>query len=171
MKSEVCYCEICGRPVYDPRMCRTVIVEGVELRVCPDCYRRLVKQGKIKEVPTTKISRKTTQTRKWTKTRISRRILEEEYEIVEDYAERIRKARQRMGWSQAVLAQKVREKENVIKRIEAGRLKPSIELARRLERVLGITLLEPIVEESPAKIEEGGEDYYTIGDFVRFKKR
>lgn len=171
MKSEVCYCEICGRPVYDPRMCRTVIVEGVELRVCPDCYRRLVKQGKIKEAPTTKISRKTTQTRKWTKTRISRRILEEEYEIVEDYAERIRKARQRMGWSQAVLAQKVREKENVIKRIEAGRLKPSIELARRLERVLGITLLEPIVEESPAKIEEGGEDYYTIGDFVRFKKR
>ncbi len=171
MKSEVCYCEICGRPVYDPRMCRTVVVEGVELRVCPDCYRRLVKQGKVKETQITRIHRKTAQTKKWTKTKISRRILEEEYEIVEDYAERIRRARQRMGWSQAILAQKVREKENVIKRIEAGRLKPSIELARRLERVLGITLLEPIVEESPTKIEGGEEDYYTIGDFVRFRKK
>ncbi len=171
VSAEPCYCELCGRPVYPPSLCRTVVVEGVTLRVCPDCYRKLVKQGKAREVAVAKpITRRNKESsKKWTRTRISRRVLEEEYDIVEDYAERIRRARQRMGWSQAVLAQKVREKENVIKRIEAGRLKPSIELARRLERVLGITLLEPIVDETPIHPGRDDEDYYTVGDFVRFK--
>ncbi len=168
-----CYCEICGREVPDERMCRTVVVEGVTLKVCPSCYNRLVKQGRItspqKEVRRRPVPSKPVSHKKWSRARISRRILEEEYEIVEDYADRIRRARQRMGWSQAVLAQKVREKANVIKRIEAGRLKPSIELARRLEKILGITLLEPIVDESPST-SGSKEDYYTIGDFIRFKK-
>ncbi len=165
-----CYCEICGREIADERLCRTVVVDGALLKVCPACYNRLRKQGKVQEVPqprTTSIPR--TQKR-WIKTRVPRRILEEEYDIVEDYAERIRRARQRLGWSQAVLAQKVREKENVIKRIEAGRLKPSIELARRLEKILGITLLEPIIDEELGSFGGSNEDYFTIGDLIRIKK-
>lgn len=166
-----CYCEICGREVLDERMCKTVVLDNAVLRICPQCYKRLVKQGRVREViesrkkPVSKPSRT-----RWIKTSIPRRLLEESYDIVEDYAERIRRARQRLGWTQAVLAQKVREKENVIKRIEAGRLKPSIELARRLEKVLGITLLEPVVEESTTSLSSGDEDYYTIGDFIKIKR-
>ncbi len=166
-----CICEICGREVPEYQ-CRTVMVEGVTLRVCPSCYNRLMRNKKnVVEIPRSKPRPRRVE-KKWSHTRISRRLLEEEYEVVEDYAERIRRARQRMGWSQAVLAQKVREKENVIKRIEAGRLKPSIELARRLEKILGITLLEPIIDEETSYTERGGgEDYYTIGDFIRFRKK
>ncbi len=166
-----CICEICGREV-DEKLCRTVVVEGVTLKVCPQCYNRLMRDKKHVSTITPKpktVAR--TSTKKWSRARISRRILEEEYEVVEDYAERIKRARQRMGWSQAVLAQKVREKENVIKRIEAGRLKPSIELARRLEKILGITLLEPIIDEEVSSPHSSGEDYYTIGDFIKIRKK
>ncbi len=156
----------------DERLCRTVVLDNAILRVCPQCYNRLVKQGKVKTVPAvaTKPKPRKPVSNKWVRTRISRRLLEESYDIVEDYAEKIRRARQRLGWSQAVLAQKVREKENVIKRIEAGRLKPSIELARRLEKILGITLLEPIVDEYTESYSSRNEDYFTIGDFIKIKK-
>lgn len=165
-----CYCEICGREIADEKLCRTVVVDGALLKACPACYNRLRKQGKLQEVsqPRTKSAPRTQ--KRWIKTRVPRRILEEEYDIVEDYAERIRKARQRLGWSQAVLAQKVREKENVIKRIEAGRLKPSIELARRLEKILGIVLLEPVIDEELGFFGGSNEDYFTIGDLIRIKK-
>ncbi len=171
-----CYCELCGREIPDERMCRTVMVEGVVMTVCPQCYNRLMKKGAATPPPrTTRPPIRTwgpkPRTSRPKPRSIPRRILEEEYEVVEDYAERIRRARQRLGWTQKVLAQKVREKENVIKRIEAGRLKPSIELARRLEKVLGITLLEPIADE--VEFDYGGrkgDDYFTIGDLIRIRK-
>jgi putative transcription factor len=168
-----CYCEICGREIPDERMCKTVVIDNAVLRVCPQCYQRLMRQGRIKEVVEREPARRRVRPRTtWSRANIPRRILEESYEVVEDYAERIRRARQRLGWTQAALAQRVREKENVIKRIEAGRLKPSIALARKLERVLGITLLEPIVEESTYSTSKSGEeDYYTIGDFIKIKKK
>ncbi|MEM2308634.1 MAG: TIGR00270 family protein, partial [Sulfolobales archaeon] len=58
------------------------------------------------------------------------------------------------------------------KRIESGRLVPTIVLARKLENALSIKLLEPVVEAaqarlpSPAKIKE-----LTLGDVVSLKKR
>ena len=167
-----CYCELCGREVLDERQCKTVVIEGAVLKICPRCYNRLIKQGKVREykppkmtptqMPRRKIRRKSRS--------IPKHLLMEEYEVVPDYAKRIKQARERMGWSTRVLAERVREKENVIKRIEAGRLIPSIELARRLEKVLHIKLLEPIVNEFTGYSSHGSdEDYFTIGDLIRIK--
>lgn len=156
----------------DERLCKTVVVEGAVLRVCPSCYNRLVKKGGVEtrsEQPLYRQSKPSSRERKWARMRIPRRLLEEEFDLVPDYGKRIREARQRLGWSTKVLAEKVREKENVIKRIEAGRLKPSIDLARRLERVLHIKLLEPIVEESSGMSSRSDEDYFTIGDLIKIK--
>ncbi len=165
-----CYCEICGRRVEDERLCKKIVLDNAVLNVCPQCYQRLVKQGRAKpyiEKPARPRQRKSE--KRWLKTSISKRMLETMYEVVEDYAERIKRARQRLGWTQAVLAQKARVGENVIKRIEAGRLKPGIELARRLEKILGIVLLEPIVEETTSYTSEE-EEYLTIGDLIKFKE-
>lgn len=166
------YCELCGREVNDVRMIKTIVIEGAVLRVCPQCYNRLIKQGKVREhrqsittspqIPRERTRRKVR--------RIPKRLLMEEYEVVSDYAKRIRQARERMGWSTRVLAERVREKENVIKRIEAGRLIPSIELARKLERVLHIKLLEPVVDEYTGYTSSrSDEDYFTIGDLIKIK--
>ena len=86
---------------------------------------------------------------------------------MEDYADRVRRARQQLGWSQAVLARKIGEKENTVKRIESGRLMPTIDLARRLEKVLKIKLLEPVVEEEFSS--ERANTYLTLGDIVRIR--
>jgi len=100
--------------------------------------------------------------------------LAERYEVVPDYAERVRRARERLGMSQEELAIRVKEKVNVIKRIEAGTLVPPVDLARRLEKVLGIKLLEPVVEEEP--VAGGGgrrrrdEFELTLGDIVEIRE-
>ncbi len=169
------YCELCGREVIDERLLKSIVVEGALLRVCPSCYQKFMKQRADKTSTHTPVrsSAKIEKTRsiesRWRKAKIPRRILEEEFEIVPDYAKRIREARERLGWSTKVLAEKVREKESIIKRIEAGRLKPSIQLARKLEKILNIKLLEPIVEENIGVSRSDEEDYFTIGDLIRIK--
>lgn len=171
---DMAYCEMCGRPVRDEKLLRTMFIEGALLRVCESCYQKIVKKATpeslLKAMAKASAQQRRVSTSRWSKTRIPRRILEEEFEVVPDYAKRIREARERLGWTTKVLAEKVREKESVIRRIESGRLKPPIDLARRLERILGIKLLEPVVEE-PIKYSGGpsGEDYFTIGDLIQIK--
>ncbi|WP_440060109.1 multiprotein bridging factor aMBF1 [Thermogladius sp. 4427co] len=162
-----CYCEMCGREVLNERECRKVVVEGSILVVCPDCYRRLISGGKAK--PYVEEQKKPPVVPK-IKVQPARTSFRDELEIVEDYAKRIKEARERLGWTQAVLASKVRESENTIKRIESGKLKPSLELARRLERVLGIKLVERSPEE-PVSESRVREDYFTIGDLIRVNKK
>ena len=95
----------------------------------------------------------------------------EKYELVEDFAERIRKARERLGWSTKMLAMKVKESETTIRRIESGKLRPTLELAKRLEEVLGIKLLVPAVEEELGLFssERRGE-YVTLGEIVSIRE-
>ncbi len=99
--------------------------------------------------------------------------LAERYEVVPDYAERVRRARERLGMSQEELAIRVKERVNVIKRIEAGTLTPTVDLAKRLEKVLGIKLLEPVVEEelgAQATRRRRGEFELTLGDIVEIRE-
>lgn len=92
----------------------------------------------------------------------------EEVEVVEDYAERIRDARGSQGWTQQFLARKLNERESFIKNIEAGRMAPPVAIAKRLEKLLDIRLLEkPSQEEIQPKIERGSD--LTLGDVVDVK--
>jgi putative transcription factor len=89
-------------------------------------------------------------------------------EVVEDYTERVRDARESLGWTQQFLARKLNERESFIKNIESGHMSPSLEVAKRLERLLNITLLEkPSHEEVEPKIEQGAG--LTLGDVVDVK--
>lgn len=62
--------------------------------------------------------------------------------MAENYSTIIKNARDKKGWSQEELGKKVNEKKSVIAKIEAGGMEPSIDLARRLEKVLGVKLIE-----------------------------
>ncbi len=92
----------------------------------------------------------------------------EEVEVVEDYAERIRGAREEQGWTQRFLAHKLSERESFIKNIEAGRMAPPVGIARRLEKLLDIRLLEKPLQVEPQPRIEGGRDL-TLGDIVDVK--
>ncbi len=95
----------------------------------------------------------------------------ERYELVEDFAQRIRSARERLGWSISTLAEKVKESTSTIRRIESGKLRPTIDLARRLEEILGIKLLVPVVEEEASAEAMRTSKYVTLGEIVAIKNK
>jgi len=82
----------------------------------------------------------------------------EDLEIVEDYNEIVRKARVSLGLTQEELAKQIGEKATIIKKIESGEFRPSISLARKLEKFLRVMLLVPA--EEPLY---GSEKYVTKG--------
>lgn len=167
------YCELCGKQIIRGEA-KYIYVDGAYLRVCIDCFNK----SRGKQIPRDNIERRV----------ISRTVekkpgeglstyrkqgesgLGEEYEVVEDYAARIREARERVGWSQEALASRLKISVGLIKRIETGRLKPGIELARRIEMVLGIKLIEPVVDEEIEHRVSKTDDSLTIGDIIRFDK-
>lgn len=160
-------CELCGKPI--SRKSYKISIEGVVLNVCEKCYSR---HAKFKISVNRTYQRKDfpkPQQRIFKPKKAKRQFPELEYEVVEDFAEKIRKAREKLGWSTEVLAQKVREKETVIRRIESGRLTPTLDLARKLEKVLKISLLEPVIEEHQIRSKDNKD--LTLGDIVIIRKK
>ncbi|MEM1618970.1 MAG: multiprotein bridging factor aMBF1 [Desulfurococcaceae archaeon] len=157
------YCEMCGRDI-ESKNAKRAVVEGSLLILCPECYSRLSKQTIVRDIESTRPPTSKPAAKQRIITRPAKLI--EDLEVVEDYASRIRSARESLGWSQEVLAQKTGETVSTIKRIESGRLKPSIELARKLERVLGVKLLEPVVQEGASSKPSDSISYLTIGDII-----
>jgi len=158
-------CEVCGREV---RELKKVMLDGTPLMVCSDCAKYGKEIYEVVQEPKRIITPPRVR-REEIKRRRPRRERLEDYEIVEDYHMRIRRGRERLGITQEELAKKVMEKESVIHRIEAGRLTPSIKLAKKLERELGIRLIERIGEEEFELEEEELE--LTLGDVAEVKKR
>ncbi|MEM0361949.1 MAG: multiprotein bridging factor aMBF1 [Sulfolobales archaeon] len=169
--SNVVHCEICGMMV-ERSASKIVFVEGARLVLCPSCYSKINKKltsEPLKVLPEAKRS---------AQLNVQRSVkpkegIREDFEVVDDFASRVRNAREALGWSQKVLAEAVRESENVIKRIESGRLVPTIELARRLEKVLNIKLLEPIVDSGEHLVTTGKKipKELTLGDVVNIKEK
>jgi putative transcription factor len=91
-----------------------------------------------------------------------------EGEIVEDYGERVRKARMDKGLSTKDLALQMKEKELLIKKIEKGELVPEEDVRAKLEKALGIRLIDIPPEESAKKV--SGSLAPTLGDLTIIRK-
>ncbi|MEM1953698.1 MAG: helix-turn-helix domain-containing protein, partial [Nitrososphaerota archaeon] len=91
----------------------------------------------------------------------------ERYEFVDDLGNVVRKAREARFLTREQLAEMVGEKVSTIRRIENNELKPSFELARKLERVLKVKLLveatDEVFERAVSKAQKRG---LTIGDVL-----
>jgi putative transcription factor len=90
--------------------------------------------------------------------------------LVSDFGPRIHKAREAKGLSHDQLGNKVSARVPELKHIEAGKLRPSDEVAKKLEKELGITLYEKL--EGPAPTISGTKKAgpsagLTIGDLLR----
>ena len=86
--------------------------------------------------------------------------------LVPDFGQRIRQAREKLGLEQKDFAQKLSEKMSMVHKMEIGAFRPSISLARKLEKMLHIKLVETsALESAPApKIRS---DQVTIGDLIK----
>ena len=153
-------CDLCGK--VDERLNRTLI-EGVELNVCSVCS----KFGKV-IAPVKRFSAK--EQHKMFEKQSSIQKKEEKVELlVQDYSDIIKKKRESIGLSQKDFAKRINEKESVIHKIETGAFEPDLQLAKKLEKMLGVKLTEEYEErhESFKKKREGG---FTLGDFIKIKK-
>lgn len=159
MQSQVVkYCELCGSPIRGNGI--TVSFEGSIITVCPSCYAKIKKSAKVTELPK--------QTKKSIKPTVPKISNEVELEVVDDYYKLIKEARERLKMTQQELAQKLKVSENIIKRFESGKLKPTIQQAKQLEKILGIKLLVPVEEEEG----EGEEEDFvlTLGDVAHIRE-
>ena len=166
--STIYYCEMCGSPITGKAY--KVVLEGSELTVCHRCYTKLqTRPGAVTPiVASKKVERRPRKSATGTPRRRPRMV---DYEVVEDYAKRVKEAREKLGWTTKALAQRVMEKETVIKRIESGRLRPSIQLAQRLEKALGIKLLEPVGDDEAEPLGSLDDFSMTLGDAANIRIR
>lgn len=149
---------MCGK---EDRLFKTE-VEGTELNVCKVCS----KYGKI--IATVRVEVK--------EEKKPKRVIEREEEtgkdvkfaIVDDYANIIKRAREKLGMKQEDFAKKIGEKESLVHKIETGHFEPSISLAMKIERFLKIKLIEQY-EESHVKKAEAESGGFTIGDILKTK--
>ena len=164
MQCELCGGEIRGAP-------RTVHIEGAELRVCVPCSKygtEVQKPRASTGVPA--VPRKAGGPPIPQQPARRRRDLFDRMEgdLAEDYADRIRNARVAKGWSQKQLALEIMERELLIKKVEKGDLVPEEELRKKLEGVLGISLLESVEKE--VKSPKGRGITTTFGDIISIRK-
>ena len=146
-------CEICGKNFEN---LERAIVEGVMVDVCHDCG----KFGKAIIVKKPLIEPKRV---------IPVHTKEVMEDVVTDYAEMIKKARERKGLKQEELAKNIAEKESVISKVESGSLRPSFILAKKLEQYLGIKLIETFEERKEVSLNLQ-DNNLTIGDLLKLKK-
>lgn len=151
---------MCGKPAED--LARTLI-EGVELEVCRDCS----KFGKV--IANVRRPSAKEQGKQWIKKQALQQKEEKIELIVEDYAELVKKKRESMGLSQKDFAVKINEKESLIHKIETGAFEPPIALAKKLEKILHVKLIEGH-DEKFVNSRSGRDMGFTLGDFIKLKK-
>jgi len=91
-----------------------------------------------------------------------------ELELMEDFSQMIRQARESRGWKQADLGAKINERASVIAKLESGAITPGDDLVRKLERQLGIKLKERVQPIAVKKQAAGAG--LTLGDLMKGKE-
>ena len=147
-------CELCGR---NNELVQAV-VEGSMLNVCKECS----KFGNVIAVQ---------KTRPIIQSKIKKIIEEEILEIVKpDFSITIKEAREKLGLKQEELAKRLNEKESLMHKIESNSITPSISLARKLEKALGIKIVQVYREDEKRKVNLKDESL-TIGDLIKIKEK
>lgn len=169
MNCEICGTEIKGEP-YKTKIDNSVMV------TCKECSR----YGKVQKRPqpakpknnkNAKNNRNNYNNNNRPQKRSYTRKAEPEYEVVEDYNMIIRKAREQQHLTQKQLGEKIYERESVIAHIESGKMIPELKMARKLEGVLKIKIIEKREsdEEEFKSVARYGE--VTLGDIARIKRK
>lgn len=148
-------CELCGKESHD---CRLAIIDGVKMIVCPKC----LSYGK--EVPRITLSpAKYVAKKKLFAEDIYKKM---DKELVPDWNQRIKNARMKKNLTREQLGALVGERTVTIAKIENGDLRPSDETIKKLEKILGITLLEEVKEVTVKKSGGSKSSGLTLGDLL-----
>ncbi|ACV10547.1 transcriptional regulator, XRE family [Halorhabdus utahensis DSM 12940] len=176
-------CEMCGAETAAPN---TVKVEGAELDVCDECadFGTEVRTQESSSASTKYSTDSSGSSSSSSSGSASggggsggssgggsrRDMFDEMDELVQDFDQRIRSAREAADMSQEELADQLNEKASLIRKLEHGDHLPSDDVQQKLERALDIELTESGGTDDDADWDSGsavGE--YTLGDVVERK--
>ncbi len=146
-------CEMCGKETELMK----AIIEGTELNVCSSCgsFGKIIGRAKVD------VQRKTMP---------KPAQIEEELSIVPGFGRIVRQKREEMGLNQKEFSMRLSERESIIHKIENEEIEPAMALAAKLEKALGIKLIEKEKTDSEPAPKTKKEDL-TIGDLIKVKKR
>ena len=152
-------CELCGKECN----CRPAMVDDVKMMLCPDCMRH----GKGIDV----VAKPVTSTRPILE-RIKRPKEKDVYkdmnkELVSNWNTLIKNAREKKGLSREELGFRIGERTVTISKIENGDLRPSDNVAEKLEKELGIKLFEEVGSTPSGFSVSHKRDGLTLGDFIK----
>lgn len=164
-------CPICGSIIWGKG--QRVLLEGVKIIVCHNCAQHGIK---IHKPPINTHIKKPSSRKKVSpiKRQIPKKDKINELEISPDYAIKIRNARNSLGLNQDQFAKKLNEKPSLLRRIEAGKVEPTIKLAKKIEDVYKIKLLKE-VDKIEANIQDNKymkrSTGTSLGDIAFIKKK
>jgi putative transcription factor len=150
------------------------MIEGANLTVCNQCAKHgtiVHKETKPKTLtlkPKIRLQPLKIQTKKPSETTVDTSL-----ELVENFDQRIRQAREKFGLSHEELGKKINEKVSLLKKIETGKMTPDNKLAAKLEYALRIKLLVRATEEKvpQTKIPKPASRELTLGDLIQLNKK
>lgn len=153
------YCDICGRQPVRAQ----ILLEGAKMLACGACMRsgKIIFRFEDDEEAANVAS----------ETHIAKPSFDTGEEVVEDYAKIIRNSIDKLRLPLAVIAERINEKESYLHAIEGGRMNPSLEVARKLEKELSIKLIERGSDEVTTSVVSGGRfSEPTLGDLLSAAK-
>ncbi len=162
-------CEMCGKNTESLSLSE---VEGVEMKVCTICSKFGTKVNVNKPQKTNYYRKKVQGKSQDDNKRIYEKVVNKRNystRLVEDYAQVIKKGREQAHFKHVELAMKLAEKESVLLNIERGKLRPSMQLARKIEQLLEIKLIEENVKEEKVEYQRSANKALTIGDLIASK--
>jgi putative transcription factor len=153
----------------------TIEVDGAKLLVCERCRRFgvEVKKKPSKHIlpPVKTITNAPQKPQKITRPRLvhAKTLTTQvsEYELAENYPQRIRTARESAKLTQGEFAQKIGERLSIVQKLETGKIRPSDTLVERIDRLLRINLRTPVEEDLTSHHYPKPNTDLTIGDIAR----
>jgi putative transcription factor len=161
-------CELCGR---ECKGGREAIIDGAKMFVCPDCIKYAEDQQQEEPV---KVSHPP-QTQRFMAPKVQkpeRDIFKDkgmQKELVSNWNHLIEQARKKKNLTREQLGFKIGERTVTIAKLENGDLRPSDQVIAKLEKELGISLMEEI-KPIPTGTQIQAQSGYTLGDFIKTEK-
>ncbi len=151
-------CDMCGKGV---GVLKRAKIEGAALDVCDSC----AEKGEIIRTPYSarRGSRRSVQP--------AREVKVIEDEVVAGYGKIIHNARKRHEWDVKKLSEVLHAKESLMHKIEAGKIKPDLSFAHKIEHALGVKLVEKVEDDGDeVRSDSTRSGGMTLADFIKVKK-
>jgi len=160
-------CEMCGKEV---PITKPMLVEGSKLSLCQSCARFGDEYKASNPTPGAPVPKSVIEDRLQ---RRERRMQTRDIysvssrELIGDYGEAVRKAREAKGLDMEEFAKSIFERKGTIARIEANDLVPDDKLIAKLEKALDIRLKEEV--QSGGQMGDGGKrsEGMTLSNFIK----